>query len=253
MLGQENPCPGTAPCYTATSIVNAADNQTVTLAPNTIGTIYGSNMAYSTAAISKNDVSGGLLPTVLGSSETRVLIGNFPADLYYVSPKQINFLVPPNLLPQTTSIQVVVDSLAGPAVQVTLAPTAPGLFQLDGTNAVATEPDGTVLTASTPAKPGDIVILYATGLGQVTPPVIYGQLPTQAASLKSGSNLSVLLDGTAVAASAIDYAGIAPFFAGLYQVNLTLPASTGANPEIRLQVEGATSLAGLHLPVSGSQ
>jgi uncharacterized protein (TIGR03437 family) len=144
----------------------------------------------------------------------------------------------------------VIDGLAGPAIQLTLSPAAPGLFQLDLQNAVATEADGSVLTLASPAKPGDIVILYATGLGEVTPPAIYGQLPTAAAPLVAGANLAILLDGLAVDPSAIYYAGVAPGFAGLYQINVTLPASTGLNPEIRLQLDGASSIPGVHLPVS---
>ena len=158
--------------------------------------------------------SGGVLPTVLGTSETRVFIDNYPADLYYVSPTQINFLVPPNLSAQAAVVQVVIDGLAGPPIALTLGLAAPGLFQLDLENAVATEPDGSVLTPASPARPGDIVVLYATGLGEVTPPAVYGQLPTAAAPLIAGANLSILLDGTAVPASAIDYAGVAPDFAG---------------------------------------
>jgi uncharacterized protein (TIGR03437 family) len=249
MLGAEKPLPRVAPVYTAESIVNAADNQSGVLAANTIGTIYGANLAYDIAAISASDIRGGVLPTVLGTSETRVFINNYPADLYYVSPTQINFLVPPNLSAQAAVVQVVIDGLAGPPIALTLGLAAPGLFQLDLQNAVATEPDGSVLTPTSPARPGDIVVLYATGLGRVTPPAVYGQLPTAAAPLISGANLSILLDETAVPANAIDYAGVAPGFAGLYQINLTLPMSTGVNPEIQLQLDGASSIAGVHLPV----
>src|ERR1700734_3130647 len=93
LLGAEVPAPRVAPVYSAASIVNAADNQSGALAANTIGTVYGANLAYDTAAITPNDIQGGVLPTVLGSSETQIFINNFPADLYYVSPGQINFLV----------------------------------------------------------------------------------------------------------------------------------------------------------------
>ena len=254
MLGAEKPVSQgvsqVAPIYDATSIVNAADNQSGALAPNTLGTIYGANLAYSTAAIAPGNIQGGVLPVVLGSSETEVFVNHYAADLYYVSPSQINFLVPPNMLAGPAVVQVTIDGLAGPAISFTLAAAAPGLFQLDLQNAVATEPDGSVLTPASPAKPGDIVTLYATGLGEVTPPAIYGQLPTAAAPLVAGANLSILLDGVPVAPGAIQYAGVAPGFAGLYQINVFLPASTGSNPEIRLQLDGATSIPGVHLPVS---
>jgi len=249
LLGAEKPAPRVAPFYSAASIVNAADNQSGQLAPNAIGTIYGSNLAYSTAALTESDIHAGVLPIMLGDCETTVLINNSPAALFYVSPTQINFLVPPNLLPVPASVYVAVDSWRGPLIQLTLVPAAPGLFQLDADNVVASRADGSVVTPSSPAKPGEVVVLWATGLGLTTPPPEGFQIPTTAAPLVAGANLSVLLDGTPVDPGAIDYAGQAPGFAGLYQVNLTLPMSTGANPEIRLQIDGATSVPRVHLPV----
>jgi uncharacterized protein (TIGR03437 family) len=251
MLGADKPVPRVAPVYTAASIVNGADNQSGQLAPNAIGTIYGVNLAYGTAAITPNDLHGGVLPVMLiGASDTTVLINDSPTALYYVSPTQINFLVPPDVLPGPISVYVDVDSLRGPLIQLTLTPAAPGLFQLDSTNAVTTKADGSVFTATSPARPGDIVSLWATGLGPTSPPAIGFQLPTAAAPLIVAAKLSILLDGTPVNSSAIQYAGVAPGFAGLYQINLALPAFTGQNPEIRLQIDGASSISGVHLPVA---
>ncbi len=251
LLGAEKPKPREAPFYSAESIVNAADNQSGALAPNSIATVYGTNLAYSTATISQNDISGGVLPVWLGASDTTVLIDNYPVPLFYASPGQINFLVPPYLLPGPATFSVDVDTSHGPIIQLTLGAAAPGLFQLDAQNAVATLADGSVLTPSSPAKPGDIVVLWAAGLGQTKapkedPPV---QVPTAAWPLVAGANPSVLLDGAAVDPSAIYYAGQAPGFAGLYQINVTLPQSTKANPEIRVQVDGVLSVPQVHLPV----
>jgi uncharacterized protein (TIGR03437 family) len=248
LLGADQPSPRVAPFYDAASIVNAADNQSGALAPNTIGTVYGTNLSYSTAALSANNISGGVLPTILGSDETQVFINNIPANLYYVSPAQINFLVPPNLSPGPATVAVFVDGLYGPEIPFTLTAAAPGLFQLDATHVVATFPDGTVLTSNSPAQPGDIVILWATGLGPVSPAANYSEIPTAAAPLVAGANLSILLNGSAIPADAILYAGVAPGFAGLYQINFTLPASTPANPEIRLSLDGQISIPQIFLP-----
>jgi uncharacterized protein (TIGR03437 family) len=252
-LGADAPVPRVAPDYTALSIVNSADNLSGVLAPNTIGTVYGTNLAYGTAALTPGSVQGGVLPIVLGDSETQVFFSNYPADLYYVSPTQINFLVPPMMLPGPVTFLVVIDGLRGKAIQMKLAAAAPGLFAMVPQNgvtyAIATLVDGSLLTETAPAKPGDIVVLWATGLGVTTPPAIYGQLPTAAAPLEPSANLEVLLDGVAVESSAIGYAGVAPGFAGLYQINLTLPKSTAHDPEIRLQLDGATSIPKVLLPV----
>jgi uncharacterized protein (TIGR03437 family) len=252
-LGADAPVPRVAPNYTAASIVNAADNQSGALAPNAIGTIYGVNLAYSTTGITAGDVEGGSLPIWLGSRETTVSVSNQPAGLYYVSPGQINFLVPPNLTPGPVSVYVAVDGLMGPAIQLTLASAAPGLFEIEAANgamtAVATRVNGSLLTTLSPANPGDIVVLWAGGLGATTPLADGLQLPTAAAPLVAGANLSILLDGVAVASSNILYAGVAPGYAGLYQINLTLPLSTGKNPQIQLQLDGAISIPKVYLPV----
>ncbi len=249
LLASDKPAPRVAPYYDAASIVNAADNQSGQFAPNTIATIYGTNLAYGTAAVSQNDINAGLLPTVLGTDETQVYVNNYPADLYYVSPTQINFLVPPNLVGPSMTVRVTIDGLAGPSIPFSLAAAAPGLFQLDATHAVATLADGSVVTPQSPAQPGDVVVLWATGLGATDPNPVYGQLPTAAAPLAAGASLSVLLDGVPVPPGAIAYAGLAPDFAGLYQINVTLPASTASNPEIRVQVDNAVSIPNMYLPV----
>jgi len=238
-----------APVYTSASIVDAAANQSGPLAPNTIATVYGVNLAYNTQSLTSNDVSGVILPVVLPGTGVHVLVGSIPANLYYVSPGQINFLIPANLLPGTSGVQLVIDGLAGPLIPIQIVPASPELFQLDPQNAVATRPDGSTITPAAPAKPGDIVILYATGLGETLPPAVYSELPTSAAPLKQMADFHILLDGVAVAAPSILYAGIAPGFAGLYQINLRLPDSTGAHPEIRIGVGAALSVTGLQLPV----
>lgn len=241
--------PREAPVYSAASIVNAADNLVEPLAPNTIATLYGTNLAYATASLTSSDVSGGVLPTVLPGTGVRIVVGGLVANLYYVSPTQVNFLVPPNLLPGTVNVQLDIDGLAGTSVPVTLAPASPALFQLDAQNAVATSADGTVITPAAPAKPGDIVILYATGLGQTTPPLAYSELPISAAWLQQAADFRVVLDGADVGTGSILYAGIAPGFAGLYQINVVLPPSTGPNPEIQIGIGDTLSTPGVQLPV----
>ena len=99
-----------APSYSGASITNAADNLVEPLAANTIATIYGKNLAYATRSLTPADVSGGALPTVLPGSGVRILVGDLLANPYYISPTQINFLVPPNLRPGATAVRVVRSS-----------------------------------------------------------------------------------------------------------------------------------------------
>ncbi len=240
--------PQEAPLYSGLSIVNAADNHVESLAPNTIATIYGKYLAYATQSLTPNDLSGGILPIVLPGTGVTIRVGGLLANLYYVSPGQINFLIPVNLLPGNVNLQLVIDGLEGPLVPLQLAPANPALFQLDAQYAVATHADGSVIRPSAPAKPGEVVVLYATGLGQTNPPMAYCELPTSAARLERMADFQFLVDGVAIDPHAVLYAGVAPGFAGLYQINATLPGTTGPDPEIRIGLGGILSIPGLHLP-----
>jgi uncharacterized protein (TIGR03437 family) len=251
-----------APTYSVASIVNAASNAVGALAPNTFATIYGSNLSYATRAMAPEDISGGRLPTELGG--VRVVIDTIPAVIYYVSPGQINLLIPYILVMMRdekcdmsqrpeAELQLTLDGKAGPAVSIKLLEAAPALFQSGAGTVVATRADWSAVTEAAPARPGEVVVLFATGLGCVVLQPDYLQAPQGAAALQRLNEFSVLLDGAPLDASRILYAGVAPGFAGLYQINLKLPEKLGDNPEIRVAVGSAlgsqTSPAGLRLPV----
>lgn len=240
-----------APFYSAASIVNAASNEVGALAPYTFATIYGTDLAYSTCAISPDDIRGGRLPTELAG--VRVLIDSIPAIIYYVSPKQINLLIPSMLRRPEAELQLAVDGRAGPAVPIKLLEAAPALFQLDAKTVVATRADWWVITTEAPARSGEYVVLYATGLGDTTPPIVYGQAPQTAAPIQRLAEFQVWLGGVPLEAGRITYAGAAPGFAGLYQINLKLPEKVEDNPEIRIGLGGQISPAGLRLPVRAAE
>ena len=240
---------GSGPYYTADSIANSAAGVAGLYAPHTFVTIYGQNLAYSTASLSASDVVGGTLPTVLGSTGVRVLINNIPANIYYVSPTQVNLLVPTSLIAGPAMLQLVVDSLAGPAVAIMLQTAAPSFFQSDATTILGVHLDGTTITAASPAQPGEIVVLFASGLGPTNPAAIPDQIPQQAASVTPMSNFSLWINGVAVDPQQILYAGVTPMFAGLFQINLQLPANLPSNPQIQVGYAGALSPPGRVLPV----
>jgi uncharacterized protein (TIGR03437 family) len=78
--------PRDAPTYSTNSVVNSADFQSGPLAPNTIGTLFGKGLAYATKALAAQDITSGLLPTVLPGTGVNVLIGGLLANVFYVSP-----------------------------------------------------------------------------------------------------------------------------------------------------------------------
>jgi len=240
---------GSGPYYTADSIANSAANVTGLYAPNTFVTIYGQNLAYTTRALAASDIAGGMLPTVLGTTGVRVLINNIPADIYYVSPGQVNLLIPTSLVPGPVMLQLVVDGLAGPAIPILLESAAPSLFQLDAATVLAVHLDGSTITATSPAQPGEVVVLFASGLGPTNPAAIPNQIPQQAASVTPISSFAMTINGAAVNPQQILYAGVVPTFAGLFQINVQLPANTPANPQIQIGYAGIMSPAGRVLPL----
>jgi uncharacterized protein (TIGR03437 family) len=125
-----------------------------------------------------------------------------------------------------------------------LSPAAPGIFASAQETAAAVLAGGQVISRERPAAPGDWVIVYATGLGECLAPVNSGQVVRVANAL--AVPLTVWLDGQAVEPS---YAGLAPGYAGLYQVNFQIPESAPENPLIRLETGGAASPAGIVLPI----
>jgi uncharacterized protein (TIGR03437 family) len=246
-------CTTGAPCYTAASIANAAANVAGLYSPNSFLTIYGTNLSYVTKPIGPGDIVAGQLPWALTGTGVNVLVGGISAYMYYVSPNQVNVLIPSLLTPGLVTVQLENRSVYGPAVQITLAEAAPALFQSDATTVIATHGNGPLVTADSPAVSGEVVVLYASGLGETAPEAVCGWLPEMAWPLADFADFQVLLNGQAVDPQSIQYAGQAPGFAGLFQINLKLPANCPPNPEIRIgflnQMGSNLSPAGRFLPV----
>lgn len=242
-----------APSYSAASIVNSATNVAGALAPNTIATIYGTGLSYVERALQVEDIKDGILPTVLPSTGVRVFVGSIGAQIYYVSPTQINFLIPCIFKPGETDLQITLDGHAGPAIRIKLLEAAPAIYQLDETTVIATRPDGSLVDKDHPATAGEVIVLYATGFGPTEPDVLYGELPTRAAPIKRLSEFKVFLNDAPLDASSVLYAGVTPGFLGLYQVNLKLPERLEKNPRIRLEIGTQISPDGVHLAARASE
>jgi uncharacterized protein (TIGR03437 family) len=180
-----------------------------------------------------DDLRAGMLPTVLIGTGVRVLINHVPADVYYVSPTQVNVLVPVSLVAGPATIQLINNGLAGPQINIVLDPIAPALFQLSGMEVLAAHLDGTIISADAPARRGEWVVVYATGLGPTVPPAIPDRLPEGPAPIARLADFEVWLNGVRVPAAGIFYAGISPPYAGLFQINVRIPDNAPADPEIR--------------------
>lgn len=236
------------PAYTAAGIVSAASYSADALAPNAIVALFGSNLSYNTASLTADDLSNAAIPTSLGG--VTVYVDGVAAALFYVSPLQINFLIPNSFTPSSVEITVIREGIAGPKITVTLHAAGPALFQDANYNAIATHLDGSLVSSDAPAHGGDWVVLYGAGLGRTIPDASNYSPATGIAPIADVSDFAVLLDGTNADWVAGSYAGLAPGYAGLYQINVKLPADTHNNPEIQLSAGGAISVTGIHLQVN---
>jgi len=137
----------------------------------------------------------------------------------------------------------------GPQVTIELATTAPAFFQWNGNFAVAEHANGSLISPAAPASAGEVIVLFAAGLGRTSPDVSSGVIIQTAVTILYASQLQVLLNGVAVPAANIYYAGATPGFAGLYQVNVQLPEVLPPNPQIQLVIGSQASPAAIQLSV----
>lgn len=244
-----------SPSYTSASIVNSSNYSPGPFAPGSLVSIFGTSLSFSTAGLTTADTEGNLLPFDL--AYVIVTIANQPAPLLYVSPTQINAMVPTNLTPGNVTLQVNRQGTVGPPVTIALTAAAPALFLSPDNFALAQDYNAkyALATAAAPAKPGDLLVLYATGLGGTQPLPATGEIP-QTAGLINGfaaGALQLLINGKALDSSTIPYAGLTPGFAGLYQINFYLPGNCPVNPQIQIQMGALMTPANAMLAVGPGQ
>lgn len=211
--------------------------------------MFGTNLSFNTVNLTSDLIVGGRLPTMMGG--TAVYVDGSLAPLLFVSPGQINFLVPITEIPGDAQVTVVRQGVNGPTVSIPLVLAAPQLFSDSTGYVIATDWNNgnAVITPSAPAHSGDVVVLYATGLGAVAPSTFSGELAEYASPIVNLAGLKVLVNGTALDPAAILYAGLSPGSAGLYQINIVLPPNSGTNPQLQVSISGQTSAAACQLAV----
>jgi uncharacterized protein (TIGR03437 family) len=188
------------------------------VAPGSIASIFGSFTGSQTA-----QAAAYPLPRTIG--DTQVLVDGKAVPLFYVSPGQVNL--------QLSAAQAAGPALADVRVAgktvgrapITIVPMAPGLF------AVANQ-DSRVNSADTPARQGEVLQIYGTGLGPATPAVDDGAAAL-GQPLSVGVPPNVFLQGKQIVTQ---FAGLAPGLAGVWQINAVLPDDAPTGPAISLSI-----------------
>jgi uncharacterized protein (TIGR03437 family) len=245
------------PSINAGGVVNAASSKG-TVAPGSYVSIYGSNMVEADLLSNANGDGASWLPLPMMIDGVNVSFDvhsagiSVPGNLIFVSPGQINVQVPWELQGQSSAqVKVTVDEefgypLFGNVVTVPLSAYAPAFYVGGGTIAAQDAITGAQILASNPAHSGEILSLYANGLGPVTNAPASGA-PAVASPLSqtTGAPPVVIIGGQQ---AQVLFSGLAPGYPGLYQINATVPAGLTGNQNVTISIGGQTSPA-VVLPV----
>jgi uncharacterized protein (TIGR03437 family) len=229
-----------APAFTADGVVDAASFASG-ISPGSIASLFGVRLSTITGVAAAQS-----FPLPLQLQGTSVRVNGTPAPLLAVAnvagSEQINFQVPFEIAaPGDAQIVVSSGGRDSVPVDVPVLPAKPAVFVIAGLGpAIVHGSTGALVTASNPALPGEVVVVYCTGLGPVAPVVPTGS----AAPTTALSRLILPFTGTVGGKDAVlDFAGLAPTFAGLYQVNLEIPSGlTGTSVPLVMQANGSRSV-----------
>jgi len=202
------------PVVSTAGVVNAASSLPA-IAPGTLISIYGANLALSAA-----QPQVAPLPTTLGG--TSVSINGTLVPLLFVSPGQINAQVPYETAPGTADLLVQSQGANSAPVKIQVAAIGPGVLTAGATNHILAmnDADGSLNQEGSPAIPGQYVTAYLTGQGLVSNPVPTGSAaPASPFSLPEGA-VQVAIGGQP---AYVQFAGLAPYFVGLLQLNVQIP------------------------------
>jgi uncharacterized protein (TIGR03437 family) len=230
--------PTPTPTFLTSAIVNGASFEALPLSPGGIFSIFGEDLAPAEGFGFFDLLSGGLVELLRGVT---VLVDNRPAPLFYVSRGQINAQAPAELQPGSfVSVRVLREDVISANRLAPVAVSAPGVFvHPESTQIVALNEDGTLNSVANPADRGSALTLYLTGAGAFAPHLAAGQpapLPPPFHLVAAGVEATID-DLPAV----VEFAGAAPGFVGLVQINVRIPTSASSGDNIVLRVLGGGS------------
>jgi uncharacterized protein (TIGR03437 family) len=229
------------------SVVNGASFATGGVAAGEIVSLFGQLLGPGTGVGARLNAAGRVETRV---DDTVVTFDGVSAPLFYVSAGQINAQAPYTVEGRTTTqVRVIRQGRVSNTLSVPVATTAPGLFVFaDGSNRlIALNQDGSLNAPGNGAAGGSVFILFGTGEGQTNPAGSEGApaitplpQPVRSVGLQVGGRAAEVL-----------YAGAAPGFVGLLQINARVPAGLTANDRtiVSVTIGGAASQTNTHIAV----
>jgi len=239
-----------APVVPVTGIVNGATFQSPgAVAPGELVAVFGTDLATAT------QLAGTVpLPTSLGGATAT--IGGVSVPLIYSSPLQINLQIPWELANMTNPQITVQTSSTGAPVTLTVLQSQPGIFTTNQSGSG----QGAILIANTaslaapagafpgsrPVQRGEYIEIFSTGLGPVF------NTPPSGAVTPDGSSTLVFPPTVTIggAAATVSFAGLAPGYVGLYQVNVQIPQAASVGNAVPLVLFAGTNANTVTLAVA---
>jgi uncharacterized protein (TIGR03437 family) len=223
-----------------TGLVNAASYSSGGVAPGEIVNIFGQNLGPQALVTGSYDSNGNLNAAVGG---TQVTFDGIPAPVLYASAFVVAAIVPFEVAgANQNSVQVSYNGSLSPAESFDPAATAPGIFTSDSSGsgqADVLNEDYSLNSEENPTAPGSVVMVYATGGGQTTPPDSTGS--TEESPAQVAASVSATIGGQP---APVIYAGQAPGeVAGVMQVNLQVPNGVSGSVPVVLTIGGVSSQA----------
>jgi uncharacterized protein (TIGR03437 family) len=209
-----------APALGANGVVNGANFVVSAVAPGSIVTLLGQNLATAVATASYP------LPFTLGGSS--LTIGGLPAPLYYASPRQIDAQVPFEVPPGPAAAVLTAGGTPLLPATLTVQAVAPELFIDESGHAVV----------NSPAVAGSMAIVFATGLGSVANPVATGAAAPSSPPSTTTAPVTATLGGQAAAVSS---AQLEPGVAGVYEVAIQIPSLAPGDYPLVITIGGVSS------------
>ena len=219
---------GAAPVIGEGGVVSAADGF-VAISPGGLFSIFGMNLAGGTQ-------TGDSTPWPRSLRGVTVTMNGAPVPVNFVSPGQVNGQVPFELGAGEASVVVSVDGVASEARKATVKAAAPGIFQYGVNRAVAQNANGSLNASNNPARAGEVVTVYLTGIGALDNAVATGAVaPGQPLSRAAGS-VRAAIGGME---AQVLYLGLTPGFIGLAQANVAVPPLGAGEYPVEISVDGA--------------
>lgn len=221
-----------------TGIANSASFERI-ITPGSLVSVFGMRLA-------QGEQFGARFPLPRQMNGVTVRVNGAPAPLLYVSPGQINFFLPYDVSTAPPAVTVANAGIESPAAMAghndLRSDSAPGIFTLspDGQGAILISGTGLIARAARderarPARRGEVIEIFATGLGQVgNAPAPGAPAPANPLSRTTGTTIATIGSSRAE----VLFSGLAPGLVGVYQVNAKVPdnAPTGARVPVTLNV-----------------